>query len=293
MFKTMNTADVTVHHHKTLLYGHHGFGKTTQFKYYRETYGRGLIISGESGLSSVSDSDIDFLPFSSWDGEHNPDTGVYSFVGIVRMLRTPEFKAMGYAWLGIDSLTEMSERCLSHFQKFHEDKARAENKKADGFASWGDYERAMVAYLKWVRDLDLHVLVTALAAEEDDDNGVSNYWPAVKMKKLAKHVCGLFDHVFCGIRKTVEVNGEPRVARFLVTDEVKGWHGKTRDPKQRLRPIERVASVVELHTRMAMSEADYAALTATREAVAAAAAQAQAALGGDTITAELEPGLAA
>lgn len=262
MFKVFNTADASVHKHKTLIYGHMGWGKTYQFRHYREEYGRGLIISGESGLSSVSDSDIDFLPFSSWDGPHNPDEGVYSFVGIVKMLRSPEFKAMGYAWIGIDSLTEMSERCLSHFQRQHEEKAAADNKKMDGFAVWGDYERAMIAYLKWVRDLDLHVLVTALASEETDDNGATHYWPMVKMKKVAKHVCGLFDHVFCGIRQTVEAqdasgNTKVRVVRLVITDEVKGWHGKTRDPKQRLRPIERCSNVLELHNRREMPDADF------------------------------------
>jgi hypothetical protein len=257
MFKVFNTSDATVHHHKTLLYGHHGWGKTSQFRHYQEAFGKGLIISGESGLSSISDANIDFLPFSSWDGAHDPDNGVYSFVGIVKMLKTDDFRNAGYKWIGIDSLTEMSERCLSHFQQFHEAKAAADNKKVDGFASWGDYERAMIAYLKWVRDLPMHVLVTALAADEEDDNGQTHYWPAIKMKKVAKLVPGLFDNVFCGVRQTVEVEGRPRISRLLITEEVKGWHGKVRSAKPRLRPVEPISNVVELHKRIAMNDAEF------------------------------------
>lgn len=261
MFKTLNTKDADAHAHKTLLYAHHGFGKTYQFRYYRELYGRGLIISGESGLSSVSDCDIDFLPFSSWDGKHDPDKGVYSFMGIIRMLKDVDLKAAGFNWIGIDSVTEMSERALAHFQQLHEDAASSSGKKMDGFAVWGDYERAMIGALKWVRDLPVHVLVTALAMEEDDDNGQTNYWPMVKMKKVAKHIPALFDHVFCGIRKTAEVEGsggiDARVARFIITEEVKGWHGKTRDPHRRLKPIERSANILQLHQRMAMTPEAY------------------------------------
>jgi|GEM_PF-1346064 len=268
MFKTLNTSSAEAHAHKTLLYAHHGFGKTYQFRYYRELYGRGLIISGESGLSSVSDCDIDFLPFTSWDGPHNPDDGVYSFMGIIRMLKDVDLKAAGFNWIGIDSVTEMSERCLQHFQKLHEDLAASSGKKMDGFAVWGDYERAMIGALKWVRDLPVHVLVTALAMEEDDDNGQTHYWPMVKMKKVAKHIPALFDHVFCGIRKTVELEQpggglDARVARFIITEEVKGWHGKTRDPRRRLKPIERGASILNLHQRIAMSDADFAAYSDT------------------------------
>lgn len=262
MFKTLNTADKSAHAHKTLLYAHHGFGKTYQFRHYREEYGRGLIISGESGLSSVADCDIEFLPFSSWDGEHDPDMGVYSFVGIVRMLRDVDLVAEGFTWIGIDSLTEMSERCLSHYQALHEAQARADNKKMDGFAVWGDYERAMIGYLKWVRDLPLHVLVTALAMEEEDDNGQTHYWPMLKMKKVAKHVPALFDHVFCGIRHTVEQDAGggstvTRVQRQIITDEVRGWHGKTRDPRQRLRAIENNPNVIALHKRMLMDDEEF------------------------------------
>jgi hypothetical protein len=265
MFKTMKASDASGEAHKTLLYAHHGFGKTYQFRHYQRVYGKGLIISGESGLRSIEDTDVEYLPFSSWDGEHDPDKGVYSFVGIAKMLQSQEFKDAGYKWIGIDSATEMSERCLQHFQKKHEG-------SKDGFAVWGDYERAMIGYLKWVRDLPYHVLVTCLAAEETDDNDATHYWPMVKQKKVAKQLPALFDHVFCGIRKTVPDPRDPtgaavRVGRFFVTDEVNGWHGKTRDPRQRLKPVEKCSDITELHTRMALPDDAYDTYLKARETI--------------------------
>ena len=94
---------------KLLLYAHHGFGKTFQCRYFQKRYGKGLILSGEAGLKSVEDVNIDYLPFTSWDGNHDPENGDYSFTGIVKMLQSKEFKEAGYKWIAIDSLTELSE----------------------------------------------------------------------------------------------------------------------------------------------------------------------------------------
>ena len=97
MFKVMSTKDLQQSGPtKVLLYAHHGWGKTYQCRHYQKRYGKGLILSGEAGLKSVEDVGIDYLPFSSWDGKHDPDKGFYSFRGIVKMMMSDEFQAMGY-----------------------------------------------------------------------------------------------------------------------------------------------------------------------------------------------------
>ena len=73
-----------------------------------------------AGLKSVEDVNIDYLPFTSWDGNHDPENGDYSFTGIVKMLQSQEFKEAGYKWIAIDSLTELSERLIEHLEKQHE-----------------------------------------------------------------------------------------------------------------------------------------------------------------------------
>lgn len=252
MFQVMNTSELaTDGPTKVLLYSHHGFGKTFQCRYYQKRYGKGLILSGEAGLKSIEDVDIDYLPFSSWDGKHDPDMGVYSFKGIAAMLRSPEFKEAGYSWIAIDSLTELSERLI---EKLERDYANTNN----GFEMWGEYSRQMVGALKWVRDLPLHVYVTCLAKEEKDPNGVTQYWPLVKGTAVSKQVPAIFDHVLCGVRIT-EMNdqGKPKVRRYIITDEVSGWHGKVRDPRGRLRAMEPVDDVTELLARMSMSDEEF------------------------------------
>ena len=121
MFKVMSTANVAQDEPtKVLLYAHHGFGKTYQCRYYQKRYGKGLILSGEAGLKSIEDVSIDYLPFTSWDGAHDPEKGVFSFRGIWKMISTDEFQQAGYKWIAIDSLTEMSERLIEHLEKEHE-----------------------------------------------------------------------------------------------------------------------------------------------------------------------------
>jgi len=245
MFKVMSTANVSDNEPtKVLLYAHHGYGKTYQCRYYQKRYGKGLIISGEAGLKSVEDVSIDYLPFTSWNRNHDPEGGVYSFLGIWKMIASAEFKEAGYKWIAIDSLTEMSERLVEHLEKEHEG-----NK--NGFQLWGDYNRIMLGALKSIRDLPVHVYVTCLAKEEKDANDVTHYWPLVKGGSVSKHVPALFDHVLCGVRVT-ETNdqGKPKVQRYIVTDEVSGWHGKTRDPRNRLKAYEKSDDITELLTRM-------------------------------------------
>ena len=148
MFNVMKTSDIQKGGAiKLLLYAHHGFGKTFQCRYFQKRYGKGLILSGEAGLKSVEDVNIDYLPFTSWDGNHDPENGDYSFTGIVKMLQSKEFKEAGYKWIAIDSLTELSERLIEHLEKQHEN-------SSNGFALWGDYSRLMLGSLKWIRDFN-------------------------------------------------------------------------------------------------------------------------------------------
>jgi len=245
MFKVYKTSDLKVDGStKVLLYAHHGFGKTYQCRNYQERFGKGIIISGESGLKSLEDVGIDYLPFSSWNGTHDPDNGVYSFRGIVGMLKSDEFRAAGYKWIGIDSLTELSDRLMEFLEREHKD-------SKNGFELWADYSRLMIGALKWVRDLPMHVFVTCLAKDETDDNDKNHYWPFVKGNAVAKQVPALFDHVFCGVRETVkDASGNPVINRYFITDELGGWHGKTRDPSNALSPKEEVSDVTELLIRM-------------------------------------------
>lgn len=265
-FKPMSTSTLMKDGpQKTLVYAHHGWGKTTQAKHYKRRYGPGFIISGESGLRSIADEGIDYLPFSSWGAKHDPSEGVYSLKGICQMIDSPDFKAAGYRWIMLDSLTEASERCLEELQEVHKG-------SKNGFQLWGDYQTQMLGFCKWLRDRPYHVLVTALAKEETDDNGGTDYWPAVKGNAVGKQLPGIFDNVLCGVRVTSGDRTTPKVERYIVTEEVKGWHGKVRDPRRRLKAVEKVSDVTELFARMEMPESEHEKyLSAIMKAAEAAA----------------------
>ena len=103
----------------------------------------------------------------------------------------------------------------------------------------------------------MHVVITALAAEETDDNGVVNFWPMLVQKKVQKLIPALYDHVFCLVRKTTENNGKIDVRRYIITEQVHGWHGKSRDPYRRLSPTENTDDVTELLERIYMTQEQY------------------------------------
>jgi hypothetical protein len=250
MFKPLNTSSLMKDGpQKTLLYGHHGAGKTTQARYYKRRYGKGFIISGEAGLRSVMDEDIDYLPFDSFDGTTDPVAGKFSLISLMNYVESPDFAAEGYKWVMLDSLTEVSDRLIEFLEpKF------AGSKNA--LAMWGDYGRLMIGTVKRFRDLPYHSLVTALAKEESDDNGGTDYWPNIK-GGATKQLPGMFDNVFCLIRATSGDRINPKVERYIVTDEVRGWHGKARDPRRRLKPVEKCEDITELFLRMEMEESEF------------------------------------
>lgn len=254
-FKPLSTKDALTAQRKVLLYAHHGWGKTTQMKFYQEHYGPGFIISGEAGLSSIRSANIDYLPFSSWDGEVDEAKGIYSFRSICKTISSPEFQAMGYKWIGLDSLTELGDHCFAAVE------AKYNGDKKNGFAIWGEYATSMIGACKWVRDLPTQVIVTCLAKEESNDNGDTEYWPFVKGNSVQKQLPGIFDAVFAGVRHTAVANpqrpAEVEITRYIVTEEVKGWHGKVRDENKRLKPIERTGNVVSLLKRLDMTNEEF------------------------------------
>lgn len=248
LIKPYNTADSTTNIRKTLLYAHHGWGKTTQAKYFQKFYGPGFILSGEAGLASVKGAGIDYLPFHSWDGEggkkHDPAGGVFSFKGLLRdLVSKPEFRTK-YKWVMLDSFTELSDMSMNFIEENPPKNSKGE---INGFEVWSEHASNLIGAAKYVRDLPMHVIVTALAKEEIDENGVVNHWPMVKGKQVQKQMPGIFDCVMCGVR-VMQADGT--IKRYVVNDEYKGWHGKVRDEHRRLLPVEEEHDLTKLFQKM-------------------------------------------
>lgn len=241
MFKPHKTTDEGLRKAtKTLLYAPHGYGKTTTCRYYRENFGKGFILSGEAGLLSLSTDDIDYLPFSSWDGPHDPSRDTYSFRGLCNLVNSKEFNEQGYAWIAVDSLTEASDLLMKELEVKYKDVKNT-------YAMWGEFARSIISSLKWLRDRPMHVLVTALAKDEEDEEGRPTYWPYIHGRAAAKVVPAIFDNVLAGVRETTtDKDSNVRVHRYLVADQVHGYHGKIRDPRRRIPPIIHTSNVAEV-----------------------------------------------
>lgn len=231
--KFMSTSDDAVANaSKTLLYADAGWGKTRQAIHMQKRFGRGLVFSGESGLRTLMYSDIEYAPFTSWDGDHDGAT-VFSFKGLCRMLVTPEFKAMGFKWIMVDSLTELSDRLYEHLEKHPEDwqSKKGEKNKFELYALFGSQ---MIGALKFLRDQPYHFLVTALQRTTENDNGATEYLPAVKGGQTQRQILGIFDNVLAGVGVTEIVEDQPKMKRFVCTQQIRGRHAKVRDPLNRL-----------------------------------------------------------
>ena len=248
-FKPLNTSDATTSFFKTLLYSVHGWGKTTQAKHYKEKYGKGFIISGEAGLSSIRSAGIDYLPFSSFGGPNDPATGVYSFVGICGLMQTPEFKAQGYQWIMLDSLTELSDMVMQWATVKSEREAQEAGKKVNGFDLFKSYGEKMLGSCKFIRDLPYQVIVSALAkAKEIEETGQTEYWPMVQGNQVAMQIPGIFDHVLGGVMQTTRgTKDQPsETKRYIVTGKYAGWQGKTRDENHACAPVEETGNVIDI-----------------------------------------------
>jgi hypothetical protein len=255
-----NTQDGTVDFRKTLLYAHHGWGKTTQAKYYQAYYGPGYILSGESGLSSIRGAGIDYNSFFSWDDKDQHASGRYSFKGLIEdVVNTKEFR-LKYKWIMVDSLTELGDLSMAHEEK---NAKPTKNGEINGFELWENHASNLLGACKYVRDLPMHVIVTSLAKQDTDENGNVNHWPMIKGKQIQKQLPGIFDCVLCGVRTMSTDANDPGVIRMIVTDEYRGWHGKVRDENRVLSPVEFEHDVTKLFRKMERPEDMKKTTTAT------------------------------
>lgn len=247
-FTPMNTRDEKTSFFKTLLVASAGWGKTTQANHFKRVYGPGFIISGESGLSSVRNAGHDYLPFSSFDGDVIPAQGIFSFTEIVRLIKTPEFAAMGYKWLMLDSLTELSDLAFAWAEARATREATEANKKVNGFDIWSYYKEAMIGACKFVRDLPYHVVISALEKSGKDENDDDTVLPLVQGNAVQSQIPGIFDNVLFGVAKTKK--GE-ETKRYVITGVYSGRQGKVRDENKTCSLVEETGDITDVLQKIA------------------------------------------
>jgi hypothetical protein len=173
---------------KMVVYGPAGSGKTLLCT---TADAPTLIISAEAGLLSIKDTEADVKV-------HTVHTmadvaGVYE-----HLLKHKEF-----AWVCLDSITEVAEVCLSNEKAMTKDPRQA----------YGELIDKMTSLIKAFRDLPgVNVVLTAKQERVQDEGGRLMYGPSMPGSKLASKMPYYFDLV-CALR--VEKDNEGNITHWV------------------------------------------------------------------------------
>lgn len=185
---------------KILVHGPPGAGKTHLLGTTGED-SRVLILSAESGLLTLRGHDIDCIQVSSVDAVRE----VFAFL---------QAGDHGYAWVCLDSVSEIAELCL----------AEEMTKTKDGRRAYGELATVMRQLLRAFKYLPYHVVMTC-KQERIDDEGRLVRAPMLPGKQLSQGIAYMFDLVFA---LRVERDEEGATTRALQTQPVNGYAAKDR-----------------------------------------------------------------
>ena len=202
---------------KVLVYGQAGAGKTTLIK----TLPNPVVLSAESGLLSLVDSDIPYVEIKSLDDLRE----VYA-----RLTTTPEGQA--FESVALDSLSEIAEVCLAAEKKVAKDPRQA----------YGEMQDQMSALIRAFRDLPGKNVYFSAKAERVEDAGVQKWAPSMPGNKLGQALPYFFDLVLA-LRVEKDVNGN--VVRALMTDSDSVWTAKNRGGRLALWELPDLGSIIK------------------------------------------------
>lgn len=195
-----STKDVHMNGAKVLVYGASGSGKTTLIR----TLPNPVILSAESGLSSLSDSDIPFIEIGTIEDLYE----AYQWV--------TSDEAVGFDSVAIDSISEIAEVVLSAEKKIAKDPRQA----------YGATQEKLTDLIRAFRDIPgKNVYMTAKLEKATDEQGRLLYYPSMPGNKLGQALPYFFDHVFA---MRAEKDEEGKTQRFLQTENDGLWIAKVR-----------------------------------------------------------------
>lgn len=179
------TNQIENHFIKAVIYGESKSGKTTLAG---TLNGPTVVISGESGLLTLNDKDLDYVELSHDENDATIKEPALRFKRLIDIYKWLE-GGTKYKNVFIDSLTEISEIVVAHCEEKYPD-------AGDGFKKWGEYNRMMRGLIKGFRDMrNYHVFMTCLSEVDKDENG--RRFQAFKMSgKVGSDLPQYFDEVF-------------------------------------------------------------------------------------------------
>lgn len=204
--KIKNTSDYhRTATHNYLVHGPAGSGKTHLL---RTIEGKVLVGSCESGLTSIGDTEIDYVTLDTVERLRE----MYAYLA---------GSDHNYTWAALDSISEMAEMALSEQKARHKDGRRA----------YGEMAEIIVKLLRAFRELDINVYFTA-KQRRDNVDGRLLYIPSMPGSTLTtkRPIAHDFDYVFSLFSDPDQLddNGVPR--RFFRTQH-EDYQSKARDPK--------------------------------------------------------------
>jgi len=169
-----NTRQLAVSHGvKVLVYGPAGVGKTTLMA----TAPAPLLISAEAGLLSLRNVDMPVFTIKNLDELY----AVYNWI-------TKSKEAQQFQTIGLDSISEIGEVCLS----------TAKGQTRDPRQAYGELIDRMMLLMRAFRDLpNRHVYFSAkMEHYKDEVTGAVKYQPSMPGKQLGPAMPYMFDEVF-------------------------------------------------------------------------------------------------
>lgn len=203
-----------------LIIGEAGIGKTSLIRTIPEE-DRVCVLSAESGLLAVRDI------VESGRVEGYEITSFADMREAYQLLLSPDFQNR-YKWIFLDSLTELSARCVDAMKQKYQS-------KSDSFSLWGEYSDLMQMIIKGFRDLQSYsVVFTCLPSIETDELKRRYVGAAIAGKQLQERLTSYFDLV---LYMTTRQTDDGTEYRCFLTQPIERYPAKDRSGK--LAPIEK------------------------------------------------------
>ena len=196
-----------------LVIGQSGIGKTSLLRTIPENEPV-CVVSAEAGLLCVRDL-VESRRVQGFE--------VNSFADLSEVYQFLSSPASGqFKWVFIDSLTEISGRCVEAMKAKYPD-------RKDSFPMWGEYADKMTALIKAYRDLQKYnVVFTCLDSCEKDDLNRRFLGPAIPGGSLKERLASYFDEVFF-MASLPDAEGKER--RAFITQPWERFPAKDRSGK--------------------------------------------------------------
>lgn len=189
---------------KLVVYGPAGAGKTTLIK----TLPNPIILSAESGLLSIQDSDLPYIEINSMEDL----TEAFNWA-------SQSDEAKHFETIALDSISEIGEVVLNYEKKIAKDPRQA----------YGALSEQMTDIIRSFRDLPgKNVYFSAKLEKSQDEMGRLLYNPSMPGKSLTQALPYLFDEV---LALRVERDEAGQAQRALMCDSDGLWLCKDRSGK--------------------------------------------------------------